>query len=135
MKKQQMRKITFLIFSAYLLWVGNAFGEELRTVNNLRNETVIVPFSAPNRNELRLLNYVTFAEDTRISGWVAFYDDPKTKRPVDYLELYDTAGNLLVIGWLDRFGIARTAVDRGLVGQDAAEVQRILLLIPEGDLS
>ena len=135
MKNRQTRKVVILIFSACLLWVGNAFGVELRTVSNLRNEAVIVPVSAPNRDELKLLNYVTFAKDTQMSGWVAFYDDPETKRDVDYLELYDTAGNLLIIGWLDRFGITRTAVDLGLVGEDAAEVRRILLLIPEGELS
>jgi hypothetical protein len=43
------------------------------------------------------------------------YDDPATERPVDYMEIYDTDGNLLAFGWFDQFGIERIAVDRSFV--------------------
>jgi hypothetical protein len=74
-------------------------------------------------------------EAARTVGSVAYYDDPKTERPVDYLEVSDGVGNLLFIGWLDRFGIARTAVDRGLLEGDGTKLRGILLLVPEGMLS
>jgi hypothetical protein len=132
MKDRTMRNVSVLILSACLLLAANAFGDQLRMVNNLRNEDVLVPVSAPNKDDMILLKYTIFTEATGTIRLIAFYDDPKTPRPVDYLEVSDGVGNLLVIGWLDRFGIARTAVDRGLLEEDGTKVHGILLLIPEG---
>jgi hypothetical protein len=60
------------------------------------------------------------------------YDDPKTKRPADYLELYDGLGNLLFVGWIDRFGITRTAADGRLLEDGSTGIERILFLVSEG---
>ena len=132
MKDRTTRKVSVLILAVCLLLSANAFGDQLRMVTNLRNEGVLVPVSAPNREDLILLKYATVTETTRTVRLIAFYDDPKTLRPIDYLEVSDGLGNLLVIGWLDRFGITRTAVDRGILEEDGTQVHGILLLIPEG---
>jgi hypothetical protein len=48
-------------------------------------------------------------------GAVTFYDDPKTRRPADYLELCNSEGDLIAVAWFDRFGIERTAVDLAVI--------------------
>ena len=48
-------------------------------------------------------------------GTAVVYDDPATRRPADYLELYDGDGGLVAVTWFDRFGIQRIAVDRAFV--------------------
>ena len=135
MKDRTTRNVSVLMLAACLLLSANAFGDQLRMVNNLRNEGVLVPVSAPNRDDLILVRYATVTEVNQVVRLIAFYDDPKTPRPADYLEVSDGVGNLLVIGWLDRFGITRTAVDRGILEEDATKVHGILLLVPEGEPS
>jgi len=63
---------------------------------------------------------------------VAAYDDPTTKRPADYWELYNSTGDLLGVGWFDRFGIQRLAVDRGLL-EDEDKLEGVFVLLSEGD--
>lgn len=46
-------------------------------------------------------------------GTAVIYDDPTTRRPADYLEIYDSEGGLVIVSWFDRFGIQRMAMDRG----------------------
>jgi len=60
------------------------------------------------------------------------YDAPTTKRPADYFELYNTNGDLLAVGWFDRFDIERLAVDRGML-DDAGEVAGVFVSLLEGD--
>jgi hypothetical protein len=48
-------------------------------------------------------------------GKVTFYDDPNTPRRADYLELYNSDGDLIAVAWFDRFGIERTAVDLAVI--------------------
>ena len=133
MKAMKKRHFIVLILSVFLLWVSEVFAEPTQLVENLRRENVLLPSSAPTRSDLALMKCVTVTRNSQIIGWVAFYDDPKTKRPVDYLELYDGSGGLLLVGWIDRFGITRTAVDQGLLlEEDAAELEGVLALLPEG---
>ena len=65
-------------------------------------------------------------------GEVLIYDDPTTKRPVDYFELYDSTGDLVALGWFDQFGIQRVAVDRGLL-KGGDEVEGVYVFLLEGD--
>jgi hypothetical protein len=52
-----------------------------------------------------------------------------TERPADYWELYDQEGNLLAVSWFDRFGIRRTAVDRGILeNEDKLEGNFVVVL-------
>ena len=65
-------------------------------------------------------------------GEVLIYDDPTTKRPADYFELYDTDGDLLAVSWFDRFGIQRVAVDRGLL-EEADKLEGVFVILLEGE--
>lgn len=64
---------------------------------------------------LNLLALSPVVVDGRNIGTLALYDDSSTPRPEDYLELYDSDGELVAVSWFDRFGIQRVAVDRALI--------------------
>ncbi len=61
------------------------------------------------------------------------YSDVTTERPVDYWELYDKQTNLLAASWFDRFGIQRTAVDRGIV-EEEDKLEGIFAVVLDGNL-
>ena len=61
------------------------------------------------------------------------YSDVTTERPVDYWELYDKQTNLLAVSWFDRFGIQRTAVDRGIV-EEEDKLEGIFVVVLDGNL-
>ena len=60
------------------------------------------------------------------------YDDVTTERPVDYWELYDQQDNLLAVSWFDKFGIQRTAIDRGIVEQED-KLEGVFVVVLDGD--
>lgn len=94
-----------------------------------------IPPSAPNKETLTPISYfvvTTESEPTRILGVVTLYDDPATKRPLDYLEFHDIEGNLLLIEWVDKFGITRKAVDEALLDKDASGPSGILIALTDG---
>jgi hypothetical protein len=65
-------------------------------------------------------------------GALVVYDDPSTTRPEDYVELYDSDGELVAVGWFDRFGIQRMAIDRAFVdGGD--KLQGVFVAIVDGE--
>ena len=119
--------------SLLLLSSGNLHAETIRVTQNLRGEKVLLPSSAPETDRLMLVSFVTMAPEAEIIGALASYDDPKTRRSVDYLELYDGTGSLLLVSWVDRFGNRRTAMDRALLQEDAPRLEGILVLLLEGD--
>jgi hypothetical protein len=129
-------KISFLVFSlAFLLLFAETLRADLmKHIENLRGDFVLLPLSAPEKSQLVLASFDTLARRAEIIGALASYDDPRTKRPVDYLELYDRTGALLLISWVDRFGIRRTAVDHALLHGDASEPKGVLVLLLEGTL-
>ena len=55
-----------------------------------------------------------------------------TPRPADYIELYDNDGDLVAVGWFDRFGIQRMALDRALV-EGSEELQGVFVTVVNGD--
>jgi hypothetical protein len=61
-----------------------------------------------------------------------FYDDPLTKLDLDYLEVYDLGGDLLLVSWIDRFGVCQVAIDRALLNEDERAVDGVLVLITGG---
>ena len=65
--------------------------------------------------------------DAGVLAAIAVYDNPQTTRPVDYVEFYDGVGNLLQASWLDKYGIQCTAVDRGLLQEEAPGLERFSL--------
>lgn len=119
-----------LILLALLLFAKSLYAESMRVTENLRREKVLLPASAPDKNQLTLVGFVT--ADEEIIATLALYDDPQTERPVDYMELYDTSGSLLMIGWVDELGVRRTAVDRGLLQEEASRLEGVFVLLPEG---
>ncbi len=120
--------LSFLLLSS-----GSLHAETIRSMENLRGEKVLLPSSAPETDRLMLVSFVTMAPEAEIIGALAVYHDPKTRRSVDYLEFYDGTGSLLLISWVDRFGIRRTAMDRGLLQEEASGLKGVLVLLLEGD--
>ncbi len=119
-------------FLLLLLSGGSLHAEPMRVTENLRKERVLLPPSAPERAQLILVSFVTIAAEAEAIATMAVYDDPQTRRSIDYLELYDEAGSLLLVSWVDRFGIRRTAMDRGLLQEEASRLEGVLVLLQEG---
>ena len=101
-------------------------------MKDLRGATVLLPSSAPERERLVLVSFLNITAEIGIIGAVALYDDPRTEAQTDYVELYDGAGGLVSVSWLDTFGIRRTAMDSGLLAGEASELQGLLVLLTEG---
>lgn len=98
--------------------------------------TVELAVSAPTikaqQSGLKIVSNSPLLAHGQTLGTVVIYDDPRTSRPADYLELYDTGAELVAIVWFDRFGIQRTVVDRALVnGGD--ELESVLVSVLEGE--
>lgn len=127
-------RIFFLMLSALVLFLsgGGLYAEPMKVTENLRREAVLLPSSAPDKSQLILVSSVRITSEGEVMALLALYDDPRTKRPVDYLELYDFSGGLLLVSWVDRFGIRRTAMDRGLLQEKASNLEGILVLLAEG---
>jgi hypothetical protein len=64
---------------------------------------------------------------------MAVYDDVATRILTDYAEIYNPTGDLLAIVWLDRLGILRSAVDRGIV-QNKHALEGVFVLVLAGEL-
>lgn len=84
------------------------------------------------QHSLTLVSFSPLVVEGKTLGEVLAYDDPTTKRPVDYFELYDSTGDLVALGWFDQFGIQRVAVDRGLL-ESRDEVEGVYVFFLEGD--
>ena len=84
-----MKKLlSALMMVAALLLLGDAGGNEpLRIGENLRHENVLLPYGTPDRGQLVITDYAMVAEEGGGVGVMIFYDDPRTKLDLDYLEL------------------------------------------------
>ncbi len=132
MKENGIIYFVVLSLSVLLLFSRALPAEPMRVTENLRREKVLLPPSAPDKSQLRLVSFVTIAPEGEIIAALAAYDDPKTERPVDYVEVYDGLGGLLLASWVDQFGIRRIAMDRGLLQEGASELEGLLVLLPVG---
>ena len=94
--------------------------------------TVLLPPSVPEKDRFVWLSVFTIAPDREIIAALGLYDDPQTTRAVDYVELYDGAGSMLAGSWVDRFGILRMAVDRGLLQEESEVLEGVFVLVSEG---
>ena len=83
---------------------------------------------------MSLVSFDPWVVEGEVLGTLAayVYDDVTTERPADYWELYDKKGDLLAVGWFDRFGIQRTAVDRGIV-EKGDELEGIFVVVLDGN--
>lgn len=126
------RLFSAVIMVAVLLLVTHkAANEQLRFGDNLRHENVLLPLSTPDKTGLVVIDYVMALDDDGATAILACYDDLQTKLKIDYVELYDLSGNLLLVSWIDRFGISRFAMDRGLFKEHPV-VDRVLVLMTSG---
>ena len=97
-----------------LLSFGGLRAEEIPPrSNSLEQESV----SGPEQHQMTLVSFEPWVFEGEVLGLVAAYsyDDVTSDRPTDYWELYDNEGSLVAVTWFDKFGIRRTAVDRGIV--------------------
>ena len=112
---------------------GYAAAEPLRVTGGVVHNEIISPVSIPEKIRLSFLSFSLILDEGGIIGGVAVYDDPTTDRSPDYCELYDNDGELVGVGWLDEFGIERTALDRGFL-QGADKLERVFVIVIDGDL-
>jgi len=129
-----MKRILSALFvlAALLFLCDDGGSEPLRLSENLRHEYVLLPHEAPDRDQLALTDYAMVAEEGGGVGVIIFYDDPRTNWELDYIELYDISGDLLVVSWIDRFGVCQVAIDRALMNKDHPAVDGVLVLVTGG---
>lgn len=90
-------------------WIANAKAQAAESAAKP------IPAYGQPQNSLQLISLSPLVADGKTVGALAVYDDPATRRSEDYLELYDSDGDLVAVGWFDRFGIQRIAVDRAFL--------------------
>jgi len=112
-----------------LLWIANA--TELAAESAKEPRITIESLGLPQRS-LNLISLSPVVVDGKTVGAVAVYDDPATPRSQDYLELYDSGGDLVAVGWFDQFGIERIAIDRALLeGRD--DLHGVFVTVVDGE--
>ena len=80
---------------------------------------------------MNLISVTAVVSGDRTVGALAIYDDPRTARPEDYIELYDNGGQLVAVGWIDRFGIQRITVDRSLL-ENRDDLRGVFVTVVDG---
>ena len=127
-------KICFVMLGlvAQLFFFGYVAAEPQEAGDNLSGQEIGLPATASKQRTLTLVSFSPLVVEGEIVGEVAAYDDPTTKRPADYWELYNSTGDLLAVGWFDRFGIQRMAVDRGLV-EGTYKLEGVFVVLIDGD--
>ena len=138
-------RIYFVIFIIFGFVAGLFFLEDLATkaaeaADSRSKQEIFLPVSVPERKQLRPISILPITVEAKIVGHlvvktvgrVVVYDDPTTQRSADYIELYNNTGNLVAVGWFDRYGIERMAVDRGLL-EDRDELEGLLVVVLDGE--
>ena len=127
-------KAFFIIinFLVPLYLVAQLHAESIRMSDKGSVQEMYLSASLPPKDRLTLVSVVPMTAGEEILGGLATYDDAATRRPADYLELFNNVGALLAVGWFDSFGIERLAVDRALV-EDGDELEGVFVLILAGD--
>jgi hypothetical protein len=95
------------------------------------HEELYLAVPLPAKDRLTLMDFIPITVSGELLGGLAAYDDSATSRPGDYLELYNSTGDLLAVSWFDAFGIERLAVDRALV-EDGGHLQGVFVLLVTG---
>jgi hypothetical protein len=132
--KSRVHFAFFIIFGfvAELFFLGYLATKVLGAADPPSEEKIFLPASVPERNQLRPISILPITVKGEIVGRVTIYDDPTTQRSADYLELYNNTGHLVAVGWFDRFGIERMAVDRGLL-EDGDELEGVFVVLLDGE--
>ena len=126
-------KISFLVLAivAQLIFFGTARAGHLQRQENFTEQASV---TTPEHDEMTLVSSEPLIVEGEVLGVLAgyVYKDVSTQRPVDYWELYDDAGDLLAISWFDKFGIQRTAIDRGIV-EEADKLEGVFVIVLDGE--
>ena len=130
--KNHISFIFILYLVAQLFFFGYVTAESRADSSGVLQRQTFLPGSVPEKDRLILVSFLPVIVEGKIVGRVAVYDDPRTERPADYLELYNSTDGLLAVNWFDRFGIERIAVDRGLLGE-THRLQGVFVLLLDGD--
>jgi len=126
-------KICFVMLALVAqFFFGYIAAEPLEAGDNLSGQEIGLPATASKQRTLTLVSFSPLVVEGEIVGEVAAYDDPTTKRPADYWELYNSTGDLLAVGWFDRLGIERMAVDRGLV-EGTYKLEGVFVVLIDGE--
>ena len=125
-------KIVVIVVSLFTpLFLVTPIHSDLVQTND-RTSQEIFSALATEQHSLTLVSFSPLVVEGKTLGEVLIYDDPTTKRTVDYFELYDSTGDLVAVGWFDQFGIQRVAVDRGVL-ERGDEVEGVYVFFLEGD--
>jgi hypothetical protein len=126
-------RIYFIILAivAQLVFLGDIRADELQTSDDASKQEIV---TGPEQHAMSLVSFDPWVVEGEVLGAVAayVYDDVSSERPADYWEIYDKRGDLLVFRWFDRFGIQRTAVDRGIVEQED-KLTGVFVVVLDGD--
>ena len=82
---------------------------------------------------LNLVSLSPVIENGQTVGVIAIYDDPATQRAADYIEVLNREGAVVLMSWIDPFGIERLAVDRALI-DGAQELRGEFIAVLDGDI-
>ena len=126
--------VVLFVFVMAMLTTDEAMDYQLNVTENRRQEQVITPASTPDRNRMAVVQTLTFMEEELGAGVLVFYDDSRTKWEIDYIELYDLEGSLLVVTWIDRFGACQVAIDQGLLDPDDPSIDGVLVTLEVGTM-
>ena len=128
----EMKKLCASIVLIVAVLLGSqGLAEQLRVAENLRQGQVMMPASVPERSRMTIVDHIMFV-DSGIAAILIFYDDKTTERELDYIEVYDVEGNLLLLSWIDKTGVCLVAMDRGLLNSDDPEVDGTLVMVGVG---
>jgi hypothetical protein len=139
-RKQKMAQKTklylsitiFLCFLGWLVLPGSVATTSAQAVETAGEEYTDLASVIQRQRSLDLVEVSPVVIEDQSLGVIRIYDDPSTKRRGDYIELYDSEGELIAIGWFDQFGIERLAVDRAFI-EGTGSFQRIFVRIVDGD--
>jgi len=124
--------LTVLTLCGPLFFGAATHAQPMGAADRAAAQKLLIPKLAVEQRPLNLLSRSPLIVNGLTAGAVVVYDDPSTTRPADYFELYDNDGDLVAVGWFDRFGIRRMAVDRGLV-EEKTDLEGVFVTLLEGD--
>ena len=126
-------KVYFILqFVGLLFFLGFMAIKSLEAADSALEPEALLTAAGLEHPSLTLVSFSSLLIAGNTVGEVLIYDDPTTKRPADYFELYDNPGDLIAVGWFDRFGIERMAVDRGILDGEG-ELEGVLVSLLDGD--
>lgn len=124
--------LTLLSLCSPLFLAAAIQAQPMQTLDDATVQQLLLPKLRPEQRPLNLLSSSPLLVHGLKAGVVVAYDDPATARPGDYFELYDNDGDLVAVGWFDRYGIRRIAVDRGLV-EEKSDLEGVFVTLLQGD--